>query len=645
MKRKVQIFLLLAAVLLSVFALGQNSLASNRYYTINDYTINVDVQADGSAEIEERITYMFTGSFNGVLRDIDYMLTDGMDNIKVLVEKDGFARELRLNSQNNLDDNGGSGTYNMIKNDEIAHLKVFEASKNERKTFIYKYTFNNVVTRYNDVAEFNRKIIDSGWDVSLNNATINIRLPEGAQKDDLKVFGHGSLLGVSEIIDERNVRFSIGQVSPGEMVETLVLFPTELVPLSGRVVAEDALPRIMENEKRLAEEANRKREEARRQVEEYNRRLEAERERKVTLKIIGNTVGALLIIGWFVLIIFLYIKFDKELKPSFEGKYYRELPGDYTPAEMSVLMSMGHVATRDITATLMDLIRKEQLLLTTKTYIKRGLFSNKEEEGYAVSLNPEAPPVKLKMHESLLIRWFIHTIGNGSYVILDEISDYAKTTSGAQKFSRDYNYWVELANEEAEKNNFFDKTSKKGKIAGLLTSFAFFGLGMMLTGVLNAGTGVVLIIQAIILFIFSIRLNRRTAYGNEQYVMWQAFKNFLKDFSRLDKAEIPSIVIWEHYLVYAISLGVAKEVIRQLPLVFTDVDFQNSRLTYMYGYRYNNFTSFINTFDRTIDTVDSAISRARAVANSTNSSSSGGGGGFSGGSSGGGGGRGGGGAF
>ena len=128
MKRKVQIFLLLAAVLLSVFALGQNSLASNRYYTINDYTINVDVQADGSAEIEERITYMFTGSFNGVLRDIDYMLTDGMDNIKVLVEKDGFARELRLNSQNNLDDNGGSGTYNMIKNDEIHQCEASKAA-------------------------------------------------------------------------------------------------------------------------------------------------------------------------------------------------------------------------------------------------------------------------------------------------------------------------------------------------------------------------------------------------------------------------------------------------------------------------------------------------------------------------------------
>ena len=127
--------------------------------------------------------------------------------------------------------------------------------------------------------------------------------------------------------------------------------------------------------------------------------------------------------------------------------------------------------------------------------------------------------------------------------------------------------------------------------------------------------------------------------------MWNAFKNFLKDFSRLDKAEIPSIILWEHYLVYAVSLGVAKEVIKQLPIVFTDEDLNNNQLTYMYGASYGYFGGFGAMFDDTIHTVEGAISTAQSVANSQDSSSSGGGGGFSGGSSGGGGGGGGGGAF
>lgn len=127
--------------------------------------------------------------------------------------------------------------------------------------------------------------------------------------------------------------------------------------------------------------------------------------------------------------------------------------------------------------------------------------------------------------------------------------------------------------------------------------------------------------------------------------MWKAFRNFLKDFSRMDKAEMPSIILWEHYLVYAVSLGVAKEVIKQLPLVYTDADLQNTRLTYMYGSNLRSLSSLTHTLDRTVNTVDHAISRAMAIANSKQSSSSGSGGGFSGGSSGGGGGRGGGGAF
>lgn len=645
MKKMNRSLILLTALLFVLFSFGQAALADDRYYTIDNYVVNVDIQPDGSAYIEERLIYNFRGNFNGILRNVDYMLTDGMEDIRVLVDENGASRELTLNSTSNLDANAGSGSYNVVNDDEIAHFKVFESSSNEKKTFVYKYNFKNVVTKYNDIAEFNRKIIDSNWDVSLNNVAIHIRLPEGALKEDIKVFGHGSLLGVSEIIDERNVKFSVDIVRPGEMVETLVVFPTSLVPQSARVVAKDELPQIMANEKKLAEQANLEREQARREVEEYEKRREAEEKRMAVARSIGNSVGIVLFLAWFALIIYLYIKYDKELKPTFSGKYYRELPGEYTPAEMSVLLTMGHVATRDITATLMDLVRKEQLLLTTEVYTKRGFFKNSEVEDYVVSINPQAPNILLKRHEAFLISWFLGTIGNGYRVMLDEITEYAKTRSGARQFSSDYNNWCSLATEEGKKNNFFDKKSNRGQIIGILSSIGFIGLGILLSSMAGAGFGVALIIQGVILFIFSIRLNRRTAYGNEQNAMWKAFKTFLKEFSHLDKAEIPSIIIWEHYLVYAISLGVAKEVIKQLPLVFTDADLQNTHLTYMYGYRYNNFANFTNTFDRTIETVESAISHARAVANSTNSSSSGGGGGFSGGSSGGGGGRGGGGAF
>ncbi len=652
MKSKILVLLLLTAILLPVITGVQAAFADDRYYDIYRYMIDVDIQPDGSAEIEEWITYNYTGQFNGVLRDVDFSSTGGLENPQVYVEKNGSLVEWKLNSTDNLDEESGPGTYNLVKEDQIAHFKIYEPSSNENKTFVIKYTFRDAVTKYNDIAEFNRKMIDPTWTVALNNVEINFTLPEGAQREEIKVFGHGPLTGESKILDERHVQFISYYQAPREMLETLVLFPTSLVPQSARLVAEDALPRIMANEKQSAEEANRQREEARQQVAEYEQRQreealrrQMEAERIAALQPIGNIIGLLFFLSWFFVIIYIYIKYDRELKHNFEGKYYRELPGEYTPAEMSVLLTMGSVATRDITATLMDLVRKGQLVLNTNKYTKKGIFKDKEVTDYSVSLNSNAPAVSLKRHETYLMEWFIGRIGDGSSLMLDEISDYAKTTSGARRFKQDYDTWCRLAREEGNKNDFFDSTSKKGKIAGVLASIGYLGVGIILLAVFRAPFGIALIIQFLILLIFSARLNRRTAYGNEQNAMWQAFKNFLKDFSHMDKAEMPSIVIWEHYLVYAISLGVAREVINQLPLVFSDADLQDTRLTYMYGYSFHQFGMFTETFNRTVTSVDSAISNAMAVANSTMSSSSGGGGGFSGGSSGGGGGGGGGGAF
>lgn len=641
-----------AVLVLSMLISVQTVFADDKYYDISKYVMNVDILPDGSADIEERLTYHFSGQFNGVLRDLDFSSTGGLENIRVYVEKDGSLVEWTLNSSSNLDAVGDPGEYNLVNQGEIAHFKIFERSRNEDKTFIIKYTFRDAVTKYNDIAEFNRVMIDPNWTISMNNVLISFTLPEGAQNEELKVFGHGPLTGESKIIDASHVEFSSEYLAPYSSIETLVLFPTKLVPQSSNVVSKDALPGILANEKALADEANMERDEAKKQVAEYEKRQQelqkqrlAEEARIAARKPYGDAMGLLFFILWFAIITYIYIKYDRELKHSFEGKYYRELPGEYTPAEMSSLLSMGSVQTRDITATLMDLVRKEQLLLTTNKSVKKGIFKDKEIIDYIVSRNQNAPSIGLKKHESFLMDWFIDKIGDGNSVVLDEISDYTKTKTGARKFTSDYSKWCDLAKKEAEKNDFFDSTCKKGRTIGVLLSFVYLGLGILLYTVFRTAFGLVLILQFLILMIFSARISRRTAYGNEQNAMWLAFKNFLKDFSHLDKAEIPSIVIWEHYLVYAISLGVAKEVISQLPLVFGDADLQDTRLTYIYGYNFSNFTTFTRAFDTTVNSVDNAISHAMSVANSTMSSSSGGGGGFSGGSSGGGGGGGGGGAF
>ncbi len=151
--------------------------------------------------------------------------------------------------------------------------------------------------------------------------------------------------------------------------------------------------------------------------------------------------------------------------------------------------------------------------------------------------------------------------------------------------------------------------------------------------------GAAMIVGGIIIVVVPLLFKRRSPSGQEDYVKWKAFRKFLEDFSQMETHAIPSLVIWEHYLVYAVTLGVAKEVIKQLELVYPNL--QDEGYRFGYGWYYfgpemhvgglqNSFDSITNSIDQAVSTAQAAV--APAV------SGSGGGGGFSGGGGGGGGG-------
>ena len=63
---------------------------------------------------------------------------------------------------------------------------------------------------------------------------------------------------------------------------------------------------------------------------------------------------------------------------------------------------------------------------------------------------------------------------------------------------------------------------------------------------------------SIIGFSYLSTIIKRTKEANEEYVKWMAFKNFLQDFGNMQDYPIPALTIWEHYLVYATSFGIAE---------------------------------------------------------------------------------------
>lgn len=570
--------------------------------------------------------------------------TDGIDGLRVWVAQHQELREFQQSNRQ------GENVYELDQEDNLVKLKVYEKSSYEEKTFIYEYTLLNVAERYKDIGVFNRKVIDSNWDVPLENIHITILIPEGANKEDLKVFAHGPLTGVSKIVDERTFTFEVPEVMPGTFVETLAIFPPQLIPDSKRVYDETKLPSILENEQKLAEEANRERERAR---EEMRRREELERkrlEREARLKSIRDRIWpvfVVILLGGLYSWIKFVLKYGRDPKPEFQGDYYRELPGDYTPAVMTYLLTKGRIDSKDLMATIMDLVRKKKITIN-RIQREKGLVFKKMEEGYEISKIDGAVLDDLYPHESFLIHWFIDKLGDGRSLVLDDLKSILKKRSKALEFHEDYEEFRSLVREQGEAQGFFTKNDLSGSSKYVLIALALLIGGPILTIGLKAASGVFMFLLGFV-FLFTMwvvyTIRKRTRYGVEQVAKWKAFKKFLLHFSNMDKAEIPSIVIWEHYLVYAISLGVAKEVIEQLPQVFSEAELMDPSLTYMRAYgSLNNLMLMNSMITSTTNSISSAISTAD-IASSPNSSGSGTGGGFSGGSSGGGGGGGGGGAF
>lgn len=106
--------------------------------------------------------------------------------------------------------------------------------------------------------------------------------------------------------------------------------------------------------------------------------------------------------------------------------------------------------------------------------------------------------------------------------------------------------------------------------------------------------------------------------GIDEQDKWKALKKYMEDFSLLKEKEVPDLVLWEKFLVYATAFGISEKVIKQLKIVYPE--FNNLDYT-VYPHMY----MFMNTdFSRSFNSVSSSMSSAF-------SSGSGSGGGFSGG--------------
>ena len=582
-------------------------------FRIEKLDIEANLQKDGSMVVSEAVTYDID-EINGVYFDIDAKGFGELQYIQVF-EDDSTGDFKEVDSSN----------YEVSVNDELYRIKLYSKNHNNRRTFKFVYKLPEAITVYDDVAQFNRKMVGQEWQQGINYITAKVIIPVSASYDNsnILVFGHGPLTG--EVDKEGNtVIYKLNNYYPGDFLEAHILMEPEIFSEynKSKIVHKDMKQKLLDMEAKLADEANAERDKAIRQQEMINKVFEKP----------GLIFGVLSSI-WGALMYYIHVIFKRKNKvKNSVGKYLRELPDNSSPALVGGFMT-NSINDNEILATIVDLVRRKVLTLENSDKNSIIMLTGSTEN--------------LSAQEKAIVDIYINDFGDGKSLDLKSFGFFQKVPmSTARKFEK----WKTIIQSEMDRKDLVFEGFK-----GMEENLFYTSLGGIILGIkffknilekaMESKMFLIIIIMGFILLISLTKARYPRKELAEAQDKWQAFKNFLSDYSQLEEAKITSVYLWEQYFVYAIALEVSDKVIeaykRAVDMGVIDTQGVN---------KFRTSPIFNAMFDSSFSKLNGIVSRTNseassAIAASRRSSSSGGGGGFGSGSSGGGGSRGGGGAF
>ena len=593
------------------FLISIVSFAAN--YRIEKLDIEANLQKDGSMVVSEAVTYDID-EINGVYFDIDAKGFGELEDLQVFEDDPNTSSFKEVDTSN----------YEVSVSDELYRIKLYSKNQNNIRTFKFVYKLPEAIKVYDDVAQFNRKMVGQEWQQGIKYITAKVIVPVPTDYDNsnILVFGHGPLTGEVDR-EENTVVYKLDDYYPGDFLEAHILMEPEIFSEydKSKIIHKDMKQELLDMEAKLADEANTERDKAIRKQEMINKVFEKP----------GLIFGVLSSI-WGVLMFYIYGIYRRRNRvKNSVGKYLRELPDDSSPALVGSFMT-DSISGNEILATIVDLIRRKILRLETS------------EEKSIITLvgNTE----KLSAQERVIVDIYINDFGDGKSLDLKSFGFFQKVPmSTARKFEK----WKTIIQSEMNRKDLvFEGFKGMGKdlfyksLCGIILGIKFFG--NILEKAMESKMFLIIIIMGFILLISLTKARYPRKELAEAKDKWQAFKNFLSDYSQLEEAKITSVHLWEQYFVYAVALGVSEKVVKAykkaLDMGVIDQGVNKFRTSPIFNTMFNSSFSNLNGIVSRTNSMASFT-----IASSRRSSSSGGGGGFGSGSSGGGGSRGGGGAF
>ena len=494
-----------------------------------------------------------------------------------------------------------------------------------RRTFEMNYTIVDAVKNYSDCSEFYWQFISTSSAIPAKKVTGTIVLPaEVANIEDLRVWAHGPLNGNIERKSNNVVYFEVDNLRSKTMLEARVVTPTYVFTNNENISSSEKLNSILTQEAKWADEANAKREKLQKQ----------ERTRRIAFISFISITN----IGGIFLAVYLVKKirnYKEELtkvpsySPTMPSKYYRDIPNENSSAAQAAFVY--YFKTSSISMHTADVISATTLNLCLKKFLTFEMLDDKKNN-IKITLNTNLDENLLTESEKVVFNMYKKVNSTYSFT-MKEFQKYCKSHSSSCLSS--FNSIANKAKDESIREDNYNATLEKqhSKWSGL-------GIGYIFLAIVSPFLMIASFIPAIICATYTLKIsgkyNTLTQKGIDEQEAWKGLKNYMEDFSMMKEKEVPELVLWEKYLVFATAFGIADKVLKQLKVVYP----QMMDETYMnaHGYYYLYLMSHSNFNNNFIHSINSSITDTY---NSVNySSGSGSGGGFSGGGGfGGGGGR------
>lgn len=619
-----KIFLILFFVLLFIL-IANKSNASSSSLELKYLNFYAEILENGDMEVTERWDIYIRNTntlFKTFKTDIN-KYTDITD-VKVKEIVNGERKEFNEISRYMYHVNKDN-YYGLINDDgdfEIA-WGVGLDNDSDRRVYEISYKVEDAIGKYTDYSQLYWQFVGENFEIDANKIRGVIILPnEANNKEEIRVWGHTKgLNGEIYATDNDKIEFTIDDFKAGTYVEIRTLFPNYI--LNEEVKREynhEILGTVLDEEEDWANEANR----------------------------IRNIRNLLVVVYYIVIIIIsilLIINIIKKIKlivtrklrkPSQEITYFREIPReDASPGEAVYLLkkAKGNLQSNDIgkifSATILNFSLKKLIEVEEKQ-------NEKGKEEIYIKLKDKEGILNLKNKDEKAVGEFLISAFGGrenTEISVKELEKFIKKSSPTnilniqQRIGSGFNrklIELKIIDKEA-KSNYENESGKQAVKISLILMVICLGILIIekLGDLAIAGTiafEVIFFLNIIISGIAIYKINFYTQQGRDEIEKWRGLKKYMEEFSLLNEREVPEIAIWEKFLVYATAFGIADKVLKQLKVVYPDIENSINVNTYPYMYLMIH-TNFSRSFSNAIS---SSMSSAY-------SSASGGGGGFSGG--------------